>query len=113
MFVPFFFIFFPFLPFFFPFVLQMSPSCASFACHYIQFYPYWPFKNAPRRTPRPSKLSAKTQVPIPFCYCIIIGHELRAWTILYSISLQYPPILNSLDGLSFPEPHEGLRYTHF
>ena len=109
-FVPFSSFVFPFLPFFFPFVRQTSPSCASSACHYIQYYPYWPFKNSPRRTPRQSKLSAKLKClfPLLLYYC----SSRAAWTILYSISL-HPPILNSLNGLSFPEPQEGLRYTHF
>ena len=85
------------MPFFSPFVLQMSPSCASFACHYIQFYPYWPFKNPPRRTPRPSKPFGKNSSP----YSLLLLYYYRswaAWTILYSISLQCPPIRIKLIG---------------
>ena len=49
------------------------------------------FKNPPRRTPRPSKLSAKTQVPIPFCFCIIISLELHGqfYTLFHSSTLRY------------------------
>ena len=112
LFVPFFFIFFRFLPFFFTFVRQMSPSYVSFACYYIQFYPYWPFKNPPRRTPRPSKLSAKLKSFFPLLLYYYTCRSWATWAILYSISL-HPPILNSLNELSFPKPHEGLRYTHF
>ena len=83
-----------FFSFFATFVRQMSPSCASFACHYIQFYPYWPFKNPPRKTPRPSKLSAKLKSLFPLL--LYYYRSWASWTILYSISLQYPPILNSL-----------------
>ena len=50
---------FTFLAFFFSFVPHRSPSCASFVSYYFQFYPYWPFVNPPRRTPRPSELSRK------------------------------------------------------
>ena len=50
---------FTFLAFFFSFVLHRSPSCASFVSYYFQFYPYWPFVNPTRRTPRPSKPSGK------------------------------------------------------
>ena len=45
-------------PRFFPFC-HFSFFCASSECHYFQFYPYWSFKNPPRRTPRLTELSAK------------------------------------------------------
>ena len=100
----------------FTFVRQMSPSYASFACYYIQFYPYWSFKNPPRRTPRPSKLSSKLSAKLksflPLLLHCYTCRSRAAWAILYSISL-HPPIRNSLNGLSFPKPPDGLRYTHF
>ena len=75
-FVPFFFLFSSFFAVFFPFGRQISLSCASSAGHYIQFYPYWPFENPPRRTLRPSKLSAKLK-SLSFCCCVIIRLELH------------------------------------
>ena len=60
---------FSFLPFFFPFVLQMSPSSASFACSYFQFYPHWPFVNITRRTPRSSELSGKLKSLLSLLLC--------------------------------------------
>ena len=55
--------------------------------------------------------SAKTKVPIPFCFCIIIGLELHGqfYTLFLSSTLRYLTHWKR----SFPEPHEGLRYTHF
>ena len=90
----------------------MRPTYVSFACYYIQFYPYWPFKNPPRRTPRPSKLSSKLKSFFPLLLYYYTCRSWAVWAILYPISL-HPPILNLLNGLSFPEPHEDPRYTHF
>ena len=82
------------------FALQRSPLWASSTCHYFQFYPYWPFKNHPRRTPRSSEPSAKLKSLLP----------LLLYTLLLS-TLRY--FIRTFNGSPFPEPHEGLRYTHF
>ena len=57
--------FFSVFAIFIRFALQMSPLWASSTCHYFQFYPYWPFKNHPGRTPRPSEPSAKLKSLFP------------------------------------------------
>ena len=82
-FVPFFLIYF-LLRHFFSCVLQMRPSCASSACHYFQFYPYWPFENPPRRTPRPSELPGKLKSPCLCCCIVIIGLELDNFILCFS-----------------------------
>ena len=92
--------FFPVFAIFIRFALQMSPLWASSTCHYFQFYPYWPFKNHPRRTPRSSEPSAKLKSLFP----------LLLYT-LFLFTLRY--FLRTFNGSPFPEPHEGLRYTHF
>ena len=78
----------------------MSPLWASSTCHYFQFYPYWPFKNHPRRTPRSSEPSAKLKSLF----------SLLLYTLFLS-TLRY--FIRTFNGSPFPEPHEGLRYTHF
>ena len=93
-FVPFFFIYFLFCHFF---ALQMSPSC-----HYFQFYPHWPFKNPPTRTPRPFELSAKLKTHC-LCYYIII----KSWAGQFNFTLYFSPANPILIyGPSFPEPLE-------
>ena len=70
--VPFFFIYSLFCHFF-SFVIQMSPSCASFAYYYFfSFIPsnsYQPLVNPPRRTSRPSELSGKFKSLLPLMLC--------------------------------------------
>ena len=93
-FVPFFLIYF-LLRHFFSFVLQMRPSFASSASHYFQFYPCWPFKNPPRRTPRPSELPGKLKSPLPLLlYC-----NYRSWAWQF-----YTLFLSTLPYLSFNRP---------
>ena len=92
--------FFSVFAIFIRFALQMSPLWASSTCHYFQFYPYWPFKNHPRRTPRSSEPSAKLKSLFP----------LLLYTLFLS-TLRY--FIRTFNGSPVPEPHEGLRYTHF
>ena len=74
----------PFLPFFFFSVLQMNPSC-----HYFQFYPHWPFKNPPRRTPRPFELSAELKTHCLCCYIIISSSWAGQFYTLFFSTLPY------------------------
>ena len=88
----------------------MSPLWASSTCHYFQFYPYWPFKNHPRRTPRPSEPSAKLKSLFP-----LLLYYYRSWAGQFYI-LFLPTRWNSIqsfNGSPFPEPHEGLRIHTF
>ena len=96
-FVPFFVTYFFFCHFSFFFVLQLSPSC-----HYFQFYPHWPFKNLPRRTPRPFELTATLKTHCLCCFIIM-----RSWAGQFNFTLYFPPPSPILIyGPSFPEPLE-------
>ena len=86
---------FTFLPLFISFLLQMSPSCASFVCYYIQFRPYWPLVNPPRGTPRPSVLLGKLQSLLPLLLCYY-----SSWTI--STHPPIPVILRVIHSRSHP-----------
>ena len=78
-------------------VLQLNPSC-----QYFQFYPHRPFKNSPRRTPRPFELTATLKIHCLCCFIII-----RSWAGQFNFTLYFSlpsPIL--IYGPSFPEPLE-------
>ena len=85
---------------------QTSPSCASSARYCIQFYSYCLLK-IPREEHQDHPNIGKTRVLFPLL--LYYYRSWAAWAILYSISV-HAVILNSLNGLYFPEPYEGLRY---
>ena len=68
----------------------MSPLCASFACHYIQFYPYWPLKILREERQDHPNYRQKLKSLFPFAF-IIIGLELHGqfYTLFLSSTLRY------------------------
>ena len=79
---------FTFLTLFFSFVLQMSPSCPSFGCYFLLFYPYQlilAFFKSSEKNARTSPNYRENSGPFCLCCCVIIS--LKLVSLLYF----YPP----------------------
>ena len=63
----------------------MSSSCASSACHYFQFYPYWPgLLKILREERQDHPNNRQNSRPFSLCCCIILGIELDNFILYFS-----------------------------